>query len=180
MFDTLGLAAVGLGLLAVAIAAWDHVRDDYYYRSAAGPVKVRFEIFDIPQPEVRQHSIGPRTAPIDVRGTQLRVVVSLRNRVSWPVYISFPIRHSLPPGGLRWMEVWDELLQPTGSSGFAPPRQPVQRTVWVTLAEGAEGTVTPEVFVKAGRDLVFRGPTARLTWPGGAPELEVQRQAEPQ
>lgn len=173
VLDTLGWLAVTLGALALGIAVWDHVRDRYYDWRPSGPVSADLETFDIPQPGVRGQTVGPRGSPREVRGTRVRTIWALHNHLSWPVYASFSVRHTLGGDGILWSETWDELCVVTGDSALLPPRQPVRRTFWIVCAEGQEGEITPRLFVRARRDATHQPFTKRLRWSGGAPSLEA-------
>lgn len=159
MPDSFEWLAIALGALAAAIALWDDVRDRYY--AWVGPVRPRLVAFDVPRPG----AVRP--------GTDIRMSWRCWNKLSWGILVSFPVEYRMDaPGGPTTpqigVKVRDELLQECGTSFIAPPKQPVERTVWVTWPNGVDGTITPLASVFFGkRPTSTRGPTMRVQWVDG-------------
>ena len=153
---------IGLGVLAVAIAVWDNLRDRFYMWR--GPVRATLAVFDIPQPNLRLVDGEP--------GICVRMSWTCLNRLSWPVLATFPLVYKadgevpFPKAILR-----DELYQTSGSSVYLPPRQPVVRTLWVAWPLDKCGEIVPSFDVFSGRGQHFSGPTRTLTWTNGRPSL---------
>lgn len=174
--DVATVVAIALGALALGIAVWDHIRDGYFWARRAGPLEVKLVTFDLPQPEVRVHPYVVAGQTREFKGTEIRLVFHLRNRVSWPVYFStsLTIREEGNPDHAPLVLNWltrDELLQETGPSLFVPPRQPVTRTAWIVLAEGREAELSP-AWMAGGRRWVSREERPkRIRWIEGKPVL---------
>jgi hypothetical protein len=170
--DPLEWIALGLGALALGIAVWDNVRDQYFWKRRAGPVRVRCLRFEIPQPNVRPQTVGPPTSPRLVNGTSILIEWTFWNHVSWPVYVSVTFTHTLPPQSLLREVAKDELRRESEFAFFVPPRQPYSRTLWITVAEGAGGEIEPNVFVAFRIDEKGRVEPKTLRWENGLPVLD--------
>ena len=164
MIDGPSAIAIALGLVAVAIAIWDNLRDRYYIWR--GAVKADLVLFDIPQPNVRVDWEGRP-------GVVVRMTWACRNRLSWPILASFPVAFAMDgdssdvQGILR-----NELFQPLGSTIFLPPRQPVDRTLWVRWPLERCGKITPTISVFHGgvpRPIEWSPRSVR--WEDGRPSL---------
>lgn len=176
ILDPLGVTALVLGLIAMGIAVWDHVRDRYYYRRHSGPVDARISSFDIPQPGLRSHTVllpngeGTRT----LTGVAIRVVWEFWNHVSWPIYVSFPVE-SRPetdgPSPVIWVYATDDFYQTTGSSVMVPPRQPFKRSLWVIWSRETDGEVTPLLVLGSERWGGWQRVTRHVRWREGTPSL---------
>ena len=163
MVDFAEWIAIGLGVLAVAIAVWDDVRDRYY--CWAGPVKANLVKFDIPQPNVHIAD--------DENGIHLRMSWTCLNRVSWAVLVGFTFVYEVEDGSsIVKMTLTDEHYGNLKSTRvYLPPRQPVELTLWVVWPLDKSGEVTPSVEVFSGRHQALRGPCRKLAWPEGRPCL---------
>ena len=171
MTDSATWLAVGLGVLAVAIAIWNEARDGFFLRRKRGVLEVITRSFDIPDPGILTQQIGRPPDVRQVRGTAIRVSIRMWNHLSWPVYVSLSVQSTLGPSGLLWLTTRDELLRDGDPSLLVPPRQPVERQLWLTIAEGATGEVSPKMYVGAGRRRSIDLGSKSLTWVEGRPHL---------
>ena len=176
----LGAVAVALGFVAVIIAIWDHVRDDYYFSRAEGPVEIELTEFDIPQPELRVHNVLLGGSFRQFDAVAIRLKWKIRNRVSWPVYVTLVFRSDVPDLAKAWRQgpwtkgvvVQDELFNDVGGTQFfAPPRQPIERTEWIYWERGVAGSITPtcSVFGKTWRTIAK--PAKTVEWSDDQPKL---------
>ncbi len=163
MVDSAEWLAIGLGILAVAIAIWDDVRDRYY--CWIGPVRAELVRFDIPQPNVRVAE--------GADGIHIQMTWACVNRVSWAVLTGFEFKYNIEAGGrLVKITLRDEHFQDLISNQvYLPPRQPVERTLCVVWPLDKRGEVTPLVSVFSGRWQSRTWPSRALTWIGGRPSL---------
>jgi hypothetical protein len=171
MVDPGEAVAIGLGVVAVVIAAWAELRDKFFYLRRDGPVELKLTEFKIPFPAPSKLGDSPAVYYGGHDGVVVEIQYEMWNRVSWPVYASMSAETTITTQALVTEYVRAGFEHDGRLLFFVPPRQPFSCTLCVVIARDRPSRVTPTVVIHGRQPKFVRGPTKAVEWDNGTARL---------